>query len=339
VHDKLRNELFGKTASRVLANRLNINAISTLAAETPWPKRAGLTDHRVLEAHLNLANQCGQLVFTASSRQIANMIGCRRETVERSRGRLTNTGWLVVLESGKGGNASTIEILLNRLSNAPIQKRHTIYTNNNGIRCSGAFSGQLIRSADPDAFRNGALASSALEVFAHLSWTPAQPSTINELKTDTALGRSTIYSSLKVLESGGLVFRVAGGWYRLDGPPDALREKQHDLARDVFATAGLTARQREHYEQERSVYQRYWAIFNRGSREYILGEDERYAALPDEQQDYASDLARRAAEHIADLDILPFSFADLRRRAFRLVITASSPPYEDFEDLAKYIAT
>ncbi len=340
MHFKLRSEVFGKTPSRVHQNRLTISAISAIAAGTPWPGRAGSTDHRVLEALLDIADQCGQLVLTVSTRQIAIETGYRRETVERSRKRLASAGWLAILETGRSGNGSTIEILLHCLTNAPIQKRHNITTNSHSTKnCNGAFAGQLIRSAHPDAFRTGALAPSALSVFARLSWTPTQPSSIHDLVSDTGLSRSTIYSSLRVLEQAELAFRVAGGWCRLDGPPDALREKQRDLARDVFGTAGGTARQQERYEDERSIHRRYCALIARGSREYILGEDERYAALPDDLQDYASDLAMRAAEHIADLDILPLSFADLRRRAFRLVITASSPPDGDFEHLAKYIAT
>src|SRR5213076_3051593 len=150
-------------------------------------------------------------------RQIAKMTGYRRETVARSWNRLTRARWLEILETGRRGNASTIEILLHCLTNAPLQKRQSTNSSSSSVdRCNGAFAGQLIRSAHPDAFRHGALAPSALEVFAHLSWNPTLPSGINDLDAATGLSRSTIYSSLRALEDADLAFRVAGGWCRLD---------------------------------------------------------------------------------------------------------------------------
>ena len=327
MHSKLRNEIRGKSAPRVLDNRAKICAVSACAAATHWRGRAGATDHRVLEALLDVADRCGQLVFTASARQIASMTGYRRETVERSIRRLANARWIAMLERGRRDRASTIEILLTCLTNAPLQNGHCTYNNNNSVASfNGAFAGQLVRSAHPDTFRNGALPPSALDIFVQLSPAPSEPSTVAGLRAATGKARSTIYTCLMALEEAALAFRIAGGWFRLDGPFDALREKQFRVARDVFGSAGETERQAERYEQERYVYQQYCSLIDQGSREYILGEDERYAALPEDQQVYATDLAMRAAEHIVDLRLPPCSFADLRRRAFRLVVTASSPP-------------
>ena len=199
MHSKLRDELVGKSAARVLDSRAKISAVSACAAATHWPGRAGATDHRVFEALLDVADRCGQRVFTASARQIASMTGYRRETVERSIRRLANAGWLARLERGRGERASTIEILLTCLTNAPLQNSHSTYVNNHSDNCfNGAFAGLLVRSAHPDAFRNGALVPSALDIFVQLSAAPSEPSTVSGLRAATGKARSTIYSCLSV---------------------------------------------------------------------------------------------------------------------------------------------
>jgi hypothetical protein len=339
VNNELRDQLRRKTGYEVAQNRALLDEIRVQVGSIPWPGKTGPTDRRVLETCLAVAYECGQLVFTASTRQIALRAGCTRETAGISLGRLSQAG-LTVLEPGHGARSSTLRIEAHCPRNAPLHKSHIgdkskLLSCNSNMGFNGEISGQLIRSADPDLFRSGGLSQSDLQVFAALP--VGLGARVPDLVESTGRGRSTVFVSLRRLEEVGLAFRMSAGWCRLDGSVDALREQQHSIAKNVMGTAADTRRQEDFYQQERSAYLTYCRQVTGGR--YELGDKEDFADLPAEQQDYASDLAMRAAEHLADQGVIPpISFADLRDRAFRLVITASATPYEDFEHQAAYIA-
>ncbi|MDX3369608.1 hypothetical protein PV387_26880 [Streptomyces sp. ME02-6987-2C] len=68
-----------------------------------WPGPGGGTDLKNLTARLQLAEQVGGLEHEVSVRQLAELMGCARSTVEEaSNARLRAARWLVLVAVGTG---------------------------------------------------------------------------------------------------------------------------------------------------------------------------------------------------------------------------------------------
>ncbi|MFE0777017.1 hypothetical protein [Streptomyces sp. NPDC058861] len=71
-----------------------------------WPGPGGGTDLKNLTARLQLAEQAGGLEHEVSVRQLAELMGCARSTVEASNSRLRAAGWLSLVTAGTGERSS-----------------------------------------------------------------------------------------------------------------------------------------------------------------------------------------------------------------------------------------
>ncbi|MDX3204806.1 hypothetical protein [Streptomyces scabiei] len=72
-----------------------------------WPGPGGGTDLKNLTARLQLAEQAGGLEHEVSVRQMAELMGCARSTVEASNARLRAARWLLLVAAGTGEHSST----------------------------------------------------------------------------------------------------------------------------------------------------------------------------------------------------------------------------------------
>lgn len=67
------------------------------ASSRPWPGRTGVADRNVLLAHAKIAEECGKVVYAASSRDLAELAGCTHRTASHATKRLIEAG-LIRLE-------------------------------------------------------------------------------------------------------------------------------------------------------------------------------------------------------------------------------------------------
>ncbi|MFF6979349.1 hypothetical protein ACFZAV_16750 [Streptomyces sp. NPDC008343] len=68
-----------------------------------WPGPGGGTDLKNLTARLQLGEQAGGLEHEVSVRQLAELMGCARSTVEASNSRLREARWLRLVDAGHRG--------------------------------------------------------------------------------------------------------------------------------------------------------------------------------------------------------------------------------------------
>ncbi|WP_030578405.1 helix-turn-helix domain-containing protein [Streptomyces anulatus] len=105
--DKARG--FVGTSGTIVCRADAIVAIARLRAAVEavvWPGPGGGTDLKNLTARLQLAEQAGGIEHEVSVRQLAELMGCARSTVEASNARLRASGWLVLVTAGIGEHSS-----------------------------------------------------------------------------------------------------------------------------------------------------------------------------------------------------------------------------------------
>jgi hypothetical protein len=208
-------------------------------AAARFPGKAGATDRAVLQAHLQIAEQIGQLRFDASERRIAELAGVSRQTAHWSRRRLAEQGWLTQLKPARYDRASTWEI---RIPEDGRERSH-IYT--------PPQRGYVATFATPlghDAFRWAALGKAALRVWETLSLT--EPVSAADAARRAQVGYSTVkgrHGVLRKLQAADLADHTDQGWVRLPGDLDA--------AAAELGTQGSSDRQKRLHARERQAYQ------------------------------------------------------------------------------------
>ncbi|MET9733324.1 hypothetical protein ABZZ79_22535 [Streptomyces sp. NPDC006458] len=106
--DKAR--AFVGTSGAIVCRADAMVAIARLRAAVEavvWPGPGGGTDLKNLTARLQLAEQAGGLEHEVSVRQMAELMGCARSTVEASNARLRAARWLLLVAAGTGEHSST----------------------------------------------------------------------------------------------------------------------------------------------------------------------------------------------------------------------------------------
>ncbi|MFB7517212.1 MarR family transcriptional regulator [Streptomyces sp. NPDC056144] len=252
-------------------------ALAELRAQverTPWPGVAGKTDLRNLIARLVVCEQAGGWDHAVSERDLAERMGCSRETARRSNGRLMERGLLRQLNGGSATEAAGWMLI------KPVAERSSQgWATTQGPKAGGVLSGPTARqpAADidsraaskimpEDAFAHFGLGGSGLAVVAALAENPDQ--TIDQLQGTASVSRPTAYRAVGKLLALGLVVKD-GETYRLskqalDGIgarteecPEPVRTWDEAAERLGVTGAGERRRirhaaQREHWEKLRA---------------------------------------------------------------------------------------
>jgi hypothetical protein len=209
---------------------------------SPWPGRTGTTDYAILEAMLEIAQEAGSPVFTASHRQIAERAGVSHKTVSKAVSAEQRLGrWVERLRIGTEETATEWQLRVPEGNRLPRGRRTgplLPHTPHRGV----AGNGEITRlSPGRDAFRRSGLGKAAFQVLQHLD--PREPRNRAELARATGRHRSTVSACLRDLWEFGLAKRVEGGW--VQGLPGALEAL--DTVAEVLGTGGAGERQRDQH--------------------------------------------------------------------------------------------
>ena len=202
----------------------------TYAERVPWPGRTGSSDRAVFLAHLNLAHRGGLDVYHASSRELAEIAGCRQLTASKASRRLREAGHIELVTPASFPYANRYR-LAEKTKFDPLP--HMVLY---GMDRSSSF---LL----PDAFRQGGLGRPAFEILRALEGEGLRP---KELSQKTGRHVQTIRKSLKRLHEFGYTKNLQGKWYGVPVEKIDLPE----LARKV-GMSGARKKQREQHKAER----------------------------------------------------------------------------------------
>ncbi|MER6218263.1 MarR family transcriptional regulator [Streptomyces sp. NPDC001674] len=251
-------------------------ALADLRAEierTPWPGIAGKTDMKNLFARLDICEQAGGWDHTLSERDLAERIGCSRETVRKPNGRLVARHLLRQLNSGSATEAAAW-MLIKQVQNRSSQR----WATSQGPKAGGVLSGLTVRQPDSkadinsraaskvmpeDAFAHFGLGGSGLAVVAALAESANQ--TIEQLQGTASVSRPTAYRAVGKLIGLGLVVKE-GETYRLSEQAlDGLGEQTDECpepvqswseAGDRLGVAGASERRRTRHAAQRAHWER-----------------------------------------------------------------------------------
>ena len=204
--------------------------VQAKAEASPWPGRRGSTDRAVFLAHTNLAHRSGQQTYHASSRDLAEIAGVQRITATKATRRLAEAGFLELIQPASFSYANRYRFP-EKTKLAPLP--HI------GFEGVGQVSSFLL----PDAFRQGGLGRSALEVLRGLESGSLKA---KELAQRTGRHVQTVRKALLRLRRFGCAEKVCGRW---NGKP--LSEiNLEELAR-IVGTSGARKKQKERHRGER----------------------------------------------------------------------------------------
>ncbi|MFE8950433.1 helix-turn-helix domain-containing protein [Streptomyces sp. NPDC007856] len=237
-----------------------------------WGSKGGV-DEKNLTARLRLAERSGGLDHQVSVRQLAELMGCARSTVESSNARLREAGWLRLLGVGSGKNAGSRWLL--RIPDGPANGDGAAPGQLPAARERGAGSvpgmhdcWRSTRSLDAvmaeDAFHHYAHGSSGARLLACLD--PVDGAEVAVLAAATGLHRTTVRRRLVKLAEDGFVEEADGRYYlarRLAGSEGAgvqVEQEQLQQAAVRRGTQGLGERRRQRHRRERENY-RLWQVF------------------------------------------------------------------------------
>ncbi|MEU9857237.1 helix-turn-helix domain-containing protein [Streptomyces sp. NPDC047974] len=262
-------------ATDAIASRTDFHAsLAELRAQietTPWRGIAGKTDMKNLVARLDICAEAGGWDHTVSERDLAERIGCSRETARKSNGRLVERGLLRQLDHGSATEAARW-MLIKPVENRSSQR----WATTQGPKAGGVLSGPTVRQAEADissraaarvmpedAFAHFGLGGSGLAVVAALAENPGQ--TIEQLQGTASISRPTAYRAVGKLTGLGLVVKD-GETYRLsqqalDGIGEQTEEsaepvRSWDEAAERLGVAGAGERRRTRHAAQREHWER-----------------------------------------------------------------------------------
>ncbi|MGD1220526.1 helix-turn-helix domain-containing protein [Streptomyces krungchingensis] len=235
-----------------------------------WPGPGGGTDLKNLTARLQLAEQAGGIEHEVSVRQLAELMGCARSTVEASNARLRAARWLVLVAAGTGEHSSTWSLRIPptepedqescaRPGHRPASGERgaggvpAVHT---GPEVSTRALGAVMGS---DACHHYAHGTSGARILAALD--PLDGADVAHLAAATGLHRTTVRRRVDKLVEDGLAEEADGLVYlpRHLAADEGLRPDPDQLEQIALArgTAGLGERRRKRHGDQRSFY-RQW---------------------------------------------------------------------------------
>ncbi|KOV63030.1 hypothetical protein ADL00_23525 [Streptomyces sp. AS58] len=235
-----------------------------------WPGPGGGTDLKNLTARLQLAEQAGGLEHEVSVRQLAELMGCARSTVEASNARLRTARWLLLVTAGTGEHSSTWSLRIPPTESedqescarpghrpAPGERgAEGVPDVHTGLEVSTRALGAVMVA---DACHHYAHGTSGARILAALD--PLDGADIAHLAAATGLHRTTVRRRVDKLVQDGLAEETDGLVYlpRHLAADEGLRPDLDQLEHVALArgTAGLGDRRRKrHSDQRRS--NRHW---------------------------------------------------------------------------------
>jgi hypothetical protein len=216
-----------------------LHEVRLLVGRTTWPGRAGATDKKVLEAHLQIAERARSIQYSASLRQIADLAGVTARTVWSSQGRLQERHCLQLQKRGLGDLGSEWKLTPSNVSH--LSTLLTSWGCEDSVEAEDTSLGQ-------DVWRWGGLGAAARDVFNLL---PIEGSiSVTTLAQRRGTGESAVYKQLRKLKEHELAVHVGHGQWRR-GQVD--RAKLDDVAVRL-GILGAGKRQRWLHEDERDRY-------------------------------------------------------------------------------------
>ena len=215
--------------------RIAMNA-ETWALSRSWPGRGGSTDRDVFLAHVQIANESGQIVYHADCRTLAELSNIKYPTAARANRRLVEAGYLKLEEPAIGNYAAQYRIEKSAtLPHFPIVRK-----------CSVIFQ-------EHDVFSYRALGKSSKLIWEALK---TGPKAINELKSITGITPPTLRKRLLEMsklrdglseENKTMVYKIDGQWFRNS-------EIGLDRIAELYGVNGIMEKRKRIHADERRVH-------------------------------------------------------------------------------------
>ncbi|MFJ1936647.1 hypothetical protein ACIOGZ_28805 [Kitasatospora sp. NPDC088160] len=253
---------------------VEVARVRAAVESTLWRSSRGGVDERNLTARLGLAQRAGGLDHHASVRQLAELMGCARSTVEGSNLRLERAGWLVRRSSHAGPNVGGAWSLRIPEGAGDGGRAGPGHQPAHGERGAGGVPGLHTAQGGPGAELAGRDTLSLARIQAHDAFhhfghggngarllsclDPVEGRSPQELAAVLGLHRTTVRRRLDRLGADGLVVEADGLVYLpavLAGPVGVRAEE--DLlgaAARARGTAGLGERRRQAHARQREGY-------------------------------------------------------------------------------------
>lgn len=225
---------------------------AALADRLPWKGQAGNGDRATLAGVLRIAEEgtprkprrLPSLVLALSARDVAEAAGVGKSTAARALARLTERGWLVLVEAAKEGNAARYRLRL------PVALDGTPSLPVGEAKVSHLGTHPLAALVTLDAFAPRALGRSGARVLAMLD--PLEPQTPAALAERLGLTVPTVRRALRALEAVGAAWRERQGrGFRWSARVEAL---EADRIAEAYGTAGRAERRALEHDRDREGY-------------------------------------------------------------------------------------
>ncbi len=235
-------------------------AIKATADSNPklWKGAAGVTDHAVLSALIDIGATACTLTPSASTRQIAEAVNISPATASVSLRRLQHNRWVRREHASEGVKAAIWR--LTRPEDVPAAEPQTQEI----LEDLPPQSIHLVAgsSRNHDAFAHtihGGLGRVAARIFDVLGDGVSTNLTVPQIAALTGLHKRTVIRHLLTLQSAGLVAGAGVGHSRTWSPSvttvdDASRVDALDTAADTLGSAGTGAARRERHQAQRAAF-------------------------------------------------------------------------------------
>ncbi|WP_158714162.1 hypothetical protein [Kitasatospora aureofaciens] len=246
---------------------VEIARVRMAVERTWWRGTSGGVDERNLTARLELAQRAGGLVHRVSVRQLAELVGCSRSTVEDSNVRLVREGWVRKLPAevrANLGGAWTLAIPPGAGETGGAAPGQWPAAGERGAGGDPAVHGpaggrdtlSLARLQAHDAFHHHAHGGTGARLLSCLD--PVEGRRPKELELLLGVHRTTVRRKVSALAADGLVVEADGLVYlapALAGPVGVRAEEGVlEQAAQARGTAGRGEQRRQAHARQREGY-------------------------------------------------------------------------------------
>ena len=233
--------------------------VVALPAKLVTTVRTGITDKRVLLAHVTAAQRAGRFEYQLSVRDGAELAQVKPNTFGLASNRLASHGWIVRRESAVATCAQRFELARDKNGTLPYRATNVwecavlVPSPRSQDDMGGVF--EFGRRSKSPGLRRGGLGRGPAETWAALE--RLGPCALDELQEATGFCRKTVRRHVMRLESLGLV----------DFDDGVVERTALDLedAGAILGTLGIAGKRRAHHDGQRAAYR---ARFDSGARVY-----------------------------------------------------------------------
>lgn len=245
--------------------RAELAALLATADHNPalWRGAAGVTDHAVLAALVDIAAVACTLTPSASTRQLSETANISPSTAAVSLQRLQKAGWLRLEQLGAGTAATSWRLRRPETVSDPPREVEEVLdalppralaVARRSARAHDAFSHTI----------HGGLGRVAARLFDVLDDGAQGGLSVRQLAALTGLHPRTVGRHLVALQAAGLATSGGGGrtWSRsLNASDSADLSAALDATAALLGSAGTTARRRARHIDQRQAFTAYWTDF------------------------------------------------------------------------------